>query len=56
MKQVLKYIVAGVCFCALFFTPSEDAPLRTYLVWIVVELCALFAFCRFCKSEDSGTE
>lgn len=41
MKNFLT-IISSVLFCSLFFTPTEDAPLTTYLLWIIWVLGALF--------------
>lgn len=41
MKNFLT-IISSVLFCSLFFTPTEDAPLTTYLLWVIWVLGALF--------------
>lgn len=41
MKTFLS-ILASVLFCTVFFTPTEDAPLSTYFLWVVWCCGALF--------------
>lgn len=50
--KTLKTIVASICFCAIFFTPTDDAPLSTTLIWFVCELGALYTLYRILKSEE----
>lgn len=40
MKTFLS-ILASVLFCSVFFTPTEDAPLSTYFLWLVWVVGAL---------------
>ena len=40
MKTFLT-ILASVLFCSVFFTPTEDAPLSTYFLWLVWVVGAL---------------
>lgn len=40
MKTFLS-ILASVLFCSVFFTPTEDAPLSTYFLWLVWAVGAL---------------
>lgn len=41
MKLFLS-IIASVLFCTVFFVPTDDAPLRTYFIWMVWCLCAIY--------------
>lgn len=41
MKTFLT-ILASVLFCTVFFTPTDDAPLSTYLCWVIWVCGALF--------------
>lgn len=41
MKTFLT-ILSSVLFCSVFFTPTDDAPLSTYFLWIIWALSALF--------------
>jgi amino acid transporter len=41
MKLFLS-IIASVLFCSIFFVPSESAPLKTYFIWFVYCICALY--------------
>ena len=50
--KTLKTIVASICFCAIFFTPTDDAPLSTTLIWFVCELGALYTLNLILKSEE----
>ena len=41
MKTFLT-ILSSVLFCSVFFTPTDDAPLSTYFLWIIWVLGALY--------------
>lgn len=41
MKTFLT-ILSSVLFCSVCFTPNEDAPLSTYILWLIWVLGALF--------------
>lgn len=41
MKTFLT-ILSSVLFCSVFFTPSDDAPISTYLCWFIWVVGALF--------------
>ena len=51
MKTFLS-IIAGVLFCSIFFTPTEDAPLSTYFEWTMWGLAALFICNLIVKTVD----
>lgn len=50
--KTLKYIIASILFCAIFLTPTDDAPLSTTLIWFVFELGAIYTLYRILKSEE----
>ena len=50
--KTLKTIVAGFLFCTIFFTPTDDAPISTTLIWFVFELGAIYTLYRILKSEE----
>lgn len=50
--RTLKPIIAAICFCGLFFTPDDNAPLKTYFVWFVIELILITVCYLIFKSED----
>lgn len=50
--KTLKTIIAAICFCGLFFTPDENAPLKTYFIWFFVELILVTVCYLIFKSED----
>lgn len=56
MKTALKYIIASLCFGAIFFTPADDAPLSTFFIWFIVECVCMYTFYRLCKSEETEDE
>lgn len=50
--RTLKTIIAAICFCGLFFTPDDNAPLKTYFVWFFIELILITVSYLIFKSED----
>ncbi len=41
MKKFMS-ITAAVLFMTLFFVPTDDAPLKTYILWAVYDVCILW--------------
>lgn len=50
--RTLKTIIAAICFCGLFFTPDDNAPLKTYFVWFFIELILITVCYLIFKSVD----
>lgn len=50
--RTLKTIIAAICFCGLFFTPDDNAQLKTYFVWFFIELILITVCYLIFKSED----
>lgn len=59
MKTLLT-IISYVLFSSVFFTPTDDAPLSTYFMWIIWVIGALYIVKLIwneldkCEKEDSG--
>ena len=41
MKTFLT-ILSSVLFCSVFFTPTDDAPISTYFLWLIWCLGVLY--------------
>ena len=50
--KALKTIIATLLLGSIFFVPTDDAPLSTYMIWLVYEVGALYAIHRIFKSEE----
>lgn len=50
--KVLKTIIATLLFGSIFFVPSDDAPLSTYMIWLAYEIAALYALDRIFRSDE----
>lgn len=50
--RTIKTIIAAICFCGLFFTPDDNAPLKTYFAWFVIELILAIVCYLIFKSEE----
>lgn len=55
MKTFLT-IFAGALFCSVFPTPSEDATLSTYLLWLIWSCGALFIVSIIFKETEKWDE
>ena len=51
MKTLLT-IFSYVIFCSVFFTPTDDAPLSTYFLWIIWVIGALYIVKLIWKELD----